>query len=375
MRTEVDIFRAVVECYSDRTAGVDELVAECLSRPDSVTPWVAAAAANVASFLEMYRFDFDAARRWQDWAHPYHLQSSGPFLLVYGQCLVGIVANEQLDVAEAEHCFREALRVAKRAGDTHSHAARLACALLGEMLYERGEVDEAERLLDESYELGAEGGHVDFMIARYVTGARIKAVRGDRAAAAARLDDGARVAATIGLPRLRAHVDNERMRLDLPVASPGRLEHEDALPDGGLGEITAQLRDETEICGLLADQPGLACDRAEAWVQRLQPQARPRALLQANRLLVAALSAAGRTDDAKQTLAHIAAQCADRGMIRYLLDGGPRVVALLAELRDDLHSGRWRPTWPAIPSAFLDTMVSEAHRTSSNAAAQRAGPT
>ena len=189
MRTEADVFRAVVECYADRTAGVDELVAECLSRPDSVPPWVVAAAANVATFLEIYRFDFDAARRWQNWAYPYHQQSSGPFSLVYGHCLAGIAANEQLDVAEAERRFREALRVAKRSGDTHSHAARLACALLGELLYERGEVDEADRLLDESYQLGAEGGGVEFMIARYVTGARIKAVRGDRDAAAARLDE------------------------------------------------------------------------------------------------------------------------------------------------------------------------------------------
>ena len=72
---------------------------------------------------------------------------------------------------------------------------------------------------------------------------------------------------------LRAHIDNERMRLELPVAAPpGRAEHTEAVPDGGLGEITAQLRDETEIRGLLADQPGLACDRAHAWVHRLQPQ-------------------------------------------------------------------------------------------------------
>jgi serine/threonine-protein kinase PknK len=39
-------------------------------------------------------------------------------------------------------------------------------------LYERGEVDEADRLLDETYHLGAEGGVVEIMIARYVTGAR-----------------------------------------------------------------------------------------------------------------------------------------------------------------------------------------------------------
>jgi serine/threonine-protein kinase PknK len=373
MRTEVDVFRAVVECYGDHTAGVDEFLAECLSRPDSLTHWVVAAAANVASFLEIYRFDFDAVRRWQQWAYPYHRQGSSPFSLMYGHCLVGIAASEELDVAEAERCFREALRVANRAGDSHSHAARLACALLGELLYERGEVDEADRLIDESYQLGAEGGSVEFMIARYVTGARIKAVRGDRAAAARRLDDGARVAATFGLPRLRAHVDNERTRLELPGAPADA--HEEALPDGGLGEITAQLRDETEIYRLLADQPGLACERAEAWVQRLQHQGRPRALLRANRLLVAALSAADRTDDAKQTMGHIAAQCADRGMTRFLLDGGPRVVALLTELRDDLHSHRWRPTWPVIPVAFIDTTVGQAQSISSGATDQRFGPT
>ena len=165
------------------------------------------------------------------------------------------------------------------------------------------------------------------------------------------------------------------MRLDLPGAEHTRHDAQrEAFPDGGLGEITAQLRDEAEIRGLLADQPGLACERAQAWVRRLEHQRRPRALLQANRLLVAALSAAGPTGDAKQTLAHIAAQCADREMTRFLLDGGPRVVALLGELRDDLHSGHWSPTWPAIAVAFLDTMVGQAQSISSGATDQRFGP-
>jgi len=217
---------------------------------------------------------------------------------------------------------------------------------------------------------------VEFMIARYVTGARIKAVRGARDAAAVRLDDGARAATIFGLARLRAYIDNERMRLDLPGAEDtGRDAQNEKLPVGGVGEITAQLHDEAEIRGLLADQPGLACERAQAWVRRLEHQRRPRALLQANRLLVAALSAAGWTDDAKHTLARIAAQCADRGMTRFLLDGGPRVVALLDELRDDLHGGRWRPTWPVIPVAFLDTMVGQAQGISSGATTdQRFGP-
>jgi hypothetical protein len=109
MRTEADVFRAIMESYADRTVGVDELVAECLSRPETVPPWVVAAAANVASFLEMYRFEFDAARRWQNWAYSYHQQSSGSFSMMYGHCLAGIAANEQFEspkpsVASARRC-------------------------------------------------------------------------------------------------------------------------------------------------------------------------------------------------------------------------------------------------------------------------------
>jgi len=63
-------------------------------------------------------------------------------------------------------------------------------------LYERGDVDDAERLLDECNRLGSEGGPpVEFIITRLVIGARIKALRGDRDAAAKLLDDGAHIAA------------------------------------------------------------------------------------------------------------------------------------------------------------------------------------
>jgi len=368
MRVEADVIRAVMACGADHTERVDELISECLSRPETLAADVVASAALVASFLELYRFDFDAAHRWQDWADPYHRRANGPFTLIYRYCLAGMAANEELEVAAAERCFRKALQEAEQSEATASHAARLAYALLGELLYERGEMDEAERLLGENHQLGTEGGVVDNMIARYVIGARIQALRGDRIASAGLLNDGVDVAVARGLPRLRAHVDNERTRLGLPISPWGSRDH--ALPDGGLGEITAQLRDETEIRALVADDAGAACERAQAWVQRLEHQGRPRALLQANRLLVECLSAAGRTDEAKETLAGIAAQCAAHGMGRYLLDGGSWVVSLLAELRDDLCCGRWHQSWSPISAAFLDNMVSQAE----SPAVQPAGP-
>ena len=44
--------------------------------------------------------------------------------------------------------------------DAHSHAARLAGALLGESLYETGDFAEAARLLDECYLLSSDLGIV-----------------------------------------------------------------------------------------------------------------------------------------------------------------------------------------------------------------------
>ena len=87
---------------------------------------------------------------------------------------------------------------------------------------------------------------------------------------------------------------------------------------------------------------------------------RPQALLRARRLLGASLSAAGRVDEAKATIATVAAQCAQLAMLRYLVDGGPYVAATLSELQADQRAGRWSPEWPEIPPDFLDKAVNAA---------------
>ncbi|MCT7661330.1 BTAD domain-containing putative transcriptional regulator [Mycobacterium deserti] len=361
MRVEADVLRGVLNSWADRSAGGEELVTDCLSRPDSLPPFLVGTAVNVMSFVEIARFDFDAARRWQSWGCSYQQRTPVPFAKIYGDGLSGTAAREQLDVAEAERRFREGRSMAEQCGAMSSHAARYVSALLAEVLYERGEVAEAERLLDECRQHGPVVGPVDLLIALYIVGARIDAVRGNPEDAASRLDEGDQIAATLGLTRFRAHVENERTRLKLPGgAGPNGNADNEPVPTGGLGEITAQIRDETEILRLLDDQPDLACHRAQAWVERLEPTGRPRALLQARRLLVAAMNAAGRTQEAKQTLAVIGAQCAELGLVRYLLDGGPRLIALLSGLRDDIGSGQWNPAWHPVPRHFLDIVLSEA---------------
>jgi len=87
------------------------------------------------------------------------------------------------------------------------------------------------------------------------------------------------------------------------------------------------------------------------WVQRTA--SRPRAHLQAHRLLASCLHAAGRIDEAEDTLAVVIDACAARGMVRYLTDGGPHVISTLASIRERIEQGRWPAHRPQIDVEFV----------------------
>ena len=173
---EIDVVR-VVALRADRVDVIDQLIAPCLTRAERLRPFVVGIAANAERLAAAYRGDLDEVHRLQGWAAQHYQRNIGKHNVILGLCFTGLAARMQLDLVEAETCYRKALKIAKRSGGSRSHTARLASSLLGELLYERGDLDEAESLLDEGYKLGPEGGPVDFKIARYVTGARIKAPR------------------------------------------------------------------------------------------------------------------------------------------------------------------------------------------------------
>ncbi|MBL1074694.1 protein kinase [Nocardia sp. 2] len=366
LRAEAGVVHAVVTVRADVLVGVEGMLAPCFARAEELSPYVVAIGANVASLAAGYRYDFDEAVRIQEWTAPYMRRNKGFYNNVHGLCFLGIGASLQLDIAQAEKYFRHALKVAKQSGGSHSYGARLAGSLLGELLYERGEVAEAERLLDEGYKLGPEAGVVDFKLARYVVGARVKALLGDRAAAIRRLNEGARVAHSMSLPRLRAEVENERLRLGLPPHPefgplPTVSYDRRRRPVDPIDEFTVLYEEFTAIRLLLAEsdteQRELACRWAREWVEYLESVHRPRELLKARRLLVGCLAATGRADEAKALLATVTAQCAEHDSVRYILDGGPHVVATLAALYADRLAGRWQRDWPEVPTAFLRSLV------------------
>jgi serine/threonine-protein kinase PknK len=212
MRAKVALVRTTVGFFADRFDDLPEVIEEQLHDP--VDSFFATAAAVVASTAALYRFDFAEVHRWLHWAAPYHPQRKGPFGVVCGYCLAGLAAYEQLDIATAEADLRTALALGQTVG-IHSHGARLASALLGAIRYDLGDVTGAEMLIDEGAELGQESAVVEFKMATYGIGSRVKVLRGELDAAEAWLAEGAKIAEDLGLPRLAARIDNERVRIGL----------------------------------------------------------------------------------------------------------------------------------------------------------------
>ena len=111
---------------------------------------------------------------------------------------------------------------------------------------EAGELDDAARMLEMSYGLGPEGGGVDYLAARYVASAKVKAAQGDLSAAAERLDAGMKTAENLQLPRLAAAINNERIWLGVAPSVAARLRSVRAIPrDDGIATIIAELDEES----------------------------------------------------------------------------------------------------------------------------------
>jgi serine/threonine-protein kinase PknK len=326
LQVEARVIQAVAEIFADRIESVDALVDEAMSRPDTLRPLVPAVAGNVSAFAATYRFDFGAAHRLLEWAAPYQ-ERVGPFATVYGRCFAGTAARHQLDIPAALERFREAYEIGVRVGP-HSHAARLAGALLGELLYETGDFAEAASLLDESYQLGPEGGGTDYLAARYVVGARIKAANGNRDAAANRLAAGMQVAGQLRLPRLAAAINNERIRLGIAItpAVGARLRSSRDIPRGGDGivTLTAELDEDSGIRLLSssgdADDRELACRRAASLLAGIDPKQRPLAGLRAQLLVAETLTAAGRAPEARNKVGPARELCDQHGLPQLLVD-------------------------------------------------------
>jgi hypothetical protein len=111
-----------------------------------------------------------------------------------------------------------------------------------------------------------------------------------------------------------------------------RVQKHGAQAFDGIGDVTAELREDTQVRLLLNDVQASAlvsaCDRARARVDHVDQRRRPRAHLQATLQYALCLAVAGSADEAQRILAPALRTSAALGLNRLLIDEGPQMLRL-----------------------------------------------
>jgi LuxR family maltose regulon positive regulatory protein/serine/threonine-protein kinase PknK len=373
---EADIVQAAIDIYGDRINRAATLVAPYIVDNPRHRPWLVAVSTNIQTFVDIHTFAYDTAQARQRWANPFHETTRGPYAGVYGRCFAGLAAFAQLDLITAEQRYQEAVALATAAAGQHSHAARLAGALVGRLHYERGETEAAERLLEECRELGAESGVPDFLITTYTTLARIKALRGDIDGVWSLLQEGEEAARQLALPRLLAAIDHERVRLHLAFGQVDRAQsvldrHVDDIVAGDDGIAMATRHYQLAMCAQV-----MSANADYAGAIRLLTRIRDETSSTpwrygetvARAQLAAVLSLNGDADAAVRTLIPALIAGAESGLVRTIIDAGPEPLKLIGELREASRCRRWPAGLPTVSSDYLSKVLATAHADSRKAA-------
>jgi serine/threonine-protein kinase PknK len=355
---KADVLRGVFAIFDDEVADVHTLVHPALQQAEDLPQWLVSAAAGADIYASIHNFDLASALRRQSWAEQYQDERRGPFGVMFAHCFAGIAAHELLEIPTAELHFETAISVAETIGGKQSVPARLAGALLGALRYEQDRLDDAERLFEASAALGSEFALVDFMIATYATGGRLKALRREFDSAATRFDVGLNAAERFRLPRLAARIRDEQIRLGVPADIPTDTETPFVALAGTALE-TAQSDEASHIRRelRLGEEPRLmrAVERARSLVASIAEHHRPRAHLGAGLLLVCALEAAGLHDEASATLLPLLQTGSDCGLSRVFVDEGPQLVHAVSRLQKDAAQHRIGPG----PAEFMRSIIDE----------------
>lgn len=366
---EADVVQACIDVFADRIDRADALVAPAIERCAQNREFVVAVAANIRTVVDVRNAAFDRAREVQAWARTFQGRTVGQFPGVYGRCLAGLAAYAELDLPTAGEHFRDAMTLARDSSGAHSHAAQLAGALLAELEYERGDLDAAERLLTESSKLGAEGGLAEFMIATYGVLARIRALRGARGEAMDLLTEGTAVAERLHLPRLRAQMIYERVRLLIRNGTPAQARMLlPALPDGsgssgGVAEAVDRTRTLTVAAVASAEgRHDTAISALTALLDHTTAHHRPQAEILVRIHLAVAQHRGARTNQAVRTLAPALRAGSRAGLRRSFLDADPALQAVLARHEELLAHRAWPDAVDPAPSDYVAALIDRGGR-------------
>lgn len=369
IKTEARVVKGCIDIYADKLEGVEDLLQPCIRDPEAHSPWVAVVAFNVVTYVLIHTYRFKEALELQALAEPFQTQTRGPFSGIYGLCFCGIAMLSMGDIQGAEAKFSSALKLAVQEAGEHSHAAQLAGALLGQLLYERNAIEEAKTLLEGSRKLGVEGGVTDFSIASYVFDCRIEALNENYSEAHAILNEGLDNARVLNINRFAASIEAERIRLYCVQGDVKSAEHhlahlDESQPvqptnapgiDHQIYEFRARARARVLASkGENAKAHVILSDLLDDALTRKRDYAHMSIATQ----LAAIFEADGRQEEAEDILLPALLAGMPQGMVRTFLDEGPRIRAVMERLRERFRRGELPASVPPIFACTLTTLLS-----------------
>jgi LuxR family maltose regulon positive regulatory protein len=265
----------------------------------------------------------------------------GRLCIAFDRAVEAAWEAQQLRFAASRRLAKDALEIAGGDSVRPNPAGLLATAVLAEVAYEAGDMEEARRLLERSFSSIRTHASVDSAARIYPLAARLAAARGELQFAVMLLREGEHLGERRRWPRLVAACLQERVGLYL---ADGRLIDAGDCADrlsllAAQAPATAHLNELTTAAVLASCRVELATDpgcSAVARLRQLHHDAVARNdLYLAVRIsvrLAEALAAVEDTAEATAVLARGLAIAADTGLYQTFLDGGARVGELIAEL-------------------------------------------
>ncbi|WP_019928484.1 AAA family ATPase [Nocardia sp. BMG111209] len=336
-RVEAELVTATEQLHADQLEEPPKLLPGHIDHLPN--PVLALAVAGISAAAALNRFDYAGVRQWHSAAVRYARELPA-FALVHSNCIAGMAAFEELDIAAAATFLTHAAAVPDADSEAATHAAALAGALLGDLRYAQGRLAEADELLTAATAGPRRVVSADVMLAAYGTAARVAALRGDRDRAIGLLDAGERTARDGALPRLAARITNERVRLGLPLAEHvrsalGRQPANPAQPVRVRAAVVEADRDSAIRLLLAEGSPSattVACEHARNLVRDIDSHPRPRDLAAARLLHACCLWALGDRRAARTAAAPALDAYRRHGLLRLARDAGPGITEVIADL-------------------------------------------
>ncbi len=365
---ELSAIRAIVLVAMDKMEDCQKVIADALSKigeqklpigGGSLHNGMALLKINENCFVEAQELLGEGARRIR--------KTGSKVTWLYNKYLEAYIELAQGRMFAAEEQLRAALEDVGSFAASFTHGGAIVAVKLAEILYERDELDEAEKFLVQYRAMLPNSYPVDICITGLRTLARIHYAREDKLQVERLLTDIERYGAEIGIPRVGASARLEKMRVALQRGDLNRAldivkGHDDRKVWKDLhGRCPLANDQETYEIGRLRlmvarGQGREALELLKAELKRAQTAHRFRQALQLRILIARALEACGQRKSALRALREAVLLAHDEGFIRSFADQGRSFLPLIHELHK-ITLASVESAGEAVSIAFLDRIL------------------